>query len=189
MGQAASTTETIVNKSNYSNQPQQQAQSQNKNLGQPNNNQNTGAKYEYTGGQNPNPNVNVQINPNHYGQNQMNQIGQTGQIGQNPQIIQKPKFKAIFSSHDLLEAFKTFAIDGKYLNQPRFNDTIEKLFSKIDIPSMHYTFLSERIYLVLDESRDGKISEEEFLIGMKNVMVNRDFRLKCKFLNFFLEII
>ncbi len=98
----------------------------------------------------------------------------------NIQQIQQKRFRAVFNINDLLDAFKTYAIEGKYLNHTRFNDTIERLFSRIDIPSMHYTFLSERIYTLLDESKDGKISEEEYVNGMKNVIMNREFRLKCK---------
>jgi hypothetical protein len=102
------------------------------------------------------------------------------QSQQNQPIIQQKLPLAIITSNDLVNAFKTFAIDGRYLSQVRFNDTIERLFSKINIPSMHYTYLSEKIYYLLDGTKDGKISEDEFLIGMKNVLVNKEFRLKCK---------
>ena len=152
MGQATST-ETSSKSPNY-NQPQ--TQQQNKNVNQP--------KYEFLPqGQ----------QPVGYGQPQDGNI----------QNVKSPrmKYKAILTSNDLLTAFMHFAIEGKYLNHVRFNDTIERLFSKIDMPSMHYTFLSEKIYALLDESRDGKISEDEFVIGMKNVLMNKDFRLKCKF--------
>lgn len=100
----------------------------------------------------------------------------------NQQIQQTKPPLATITSNDLKDAFKAFSIDGRYLSQVRFNDTIERLFSKLNIPSMHYTYLSERIYYLLDESKDGKISEDEFLIGMKNVLVDKEFRLKCKLL-------
>jgi hypothetical protein len=154
MGQAVSTDNSLNKPSIQQNQPQIK----------PGTSQSTGnvPKYEFVSG-------GVQ-----YPQNVPNSQYQMGQISQ------KSKYKAFFNSNDLLEAFRIFSIDGKYLNQPRFNDTIEYLFIKVDIPSMHYTYLSEKTFALLDESRDGKISEEEFLNGMKNVMVNREFRLKCK---------
>ncbi len=125
--------------------------------------------YEFV--QNNNQQQNNTSNPYQYNNNPYN----------NPQQINtQPKYKATITYSMLIDAFKTFSIDGKYLNQARFNDTIEKLFSRIDIPSMHYTFLSERIYTLLDESRDGKISEDEYVNGMKNVIMNKEFRLKCK---------
>jgi hypothetical protein len=152
MGQAASTDNSL-------NKPNIQTQTQVK----PTSEQGYGnvPKYEFVGG-------GVQIP-----QNVPSQLP-TGQISQ------KYKYKTTLNSNDLLEAFRIFSIERKYLNQTRFNDAIEYLFNKVDIPSMHYTYLSEKIYALLDESRDGKINEEEYLNGMKNVMVNREFRLKCK---------
>lgn len=135
------------------------------------------------------------VSPNQQGQNINQGGGGNKNVGMNPmynpnqnpyqipnQNVNQPlkKYKANFSTNDLLEAFRNYSIDGKYLNHARFNDSIEKLFSRVDIPSMHYTFLSEKIYYLLDESRDGKISEEEYVNGMKNVLTNKDFRLKCK---------
>ena len=89
------------------------------------------------------------------------------------------------SSHESFELYNIMVviIDGKYLNKSRFNDTIEKLFKNINIPSMHYTYLSDRIYDLLDESGDGKISEDEYLNGLKNVLTDKDFRTKCNFKN------
>jgi hypothetical protein len=163
MGQATSTdTSKDISRTtttSSTNQPQI-----NKNVNQP-------TKYEF-------------VNSSHQGQqgSQLVPNIKDNYYNQNVPQPQKSKYKAVFNSNDLLDAFKTFAIDGKYLNQTRFNDAIEKLFSNIDIPAMHYTFLSEKIYFLLDESRDGKISEEEYMVGMKNVFVNKEFRLKCKFI-------
>ena len=50
---------------------------------------------------------------------------------------------------------------------------------KFNIPSLHHTFLSERLYDMLDESGDGKIQEDEFLVGMKRVLTDKMFRMKC----------
>jgi len=112
----------------------------------------------------------------------------TNSTNSNNNPINKPKYKAVLTTSMLIDAFRLFSIDGKYLNHTRFNDTIEKLFSRLDIPCMHYTYLSEKIYTLLDESRDGKISEDEYINGMKNVMNNPEFRLKCKFFHCYLNI-
>jgi hypothetical protein len=51
----------------------------------------------------------------------------------------------------LREFFHNNAIDGKFLNKDRFNDTIEKIFSSINMPRLHYTYISSKIYEFLDE--------------------------------------
>ena len=76
----------------------------------------------------------------------------------------------------LRDAFKTYSIDGSYLNKPRFNDAIESIF-RFNIPEMHYTHLCNKIYELLDNSGDGKIQEDEFLEGMEKVLKDKDFRL------------
>ncbi len=53
---------------------------------------------------------------------------------------------------------------------------------RFNIPSLHYTYLSERLYEMLDQSGDGKIQEEEFISGMKNVLSNKEFRMKCMYI-------
>ncbi len=49
---------------------------------------------------------------------------------------------------------------------------------RFNIPSLHYTYLSEKLYEMLDESGDGKISEEEFFQGMKRVLTSKEFRTR-----------
>jgi hypothetical protein len=129
-------------------------------------------KYEFV---NNNPNTGNNSYNNQNTNIYSNQPNQNNQM----QFQNKPKYKGIISSNDLKDVFKSYAIEGKYLNKERFNDTIERLFKNFDIPSMHYTYLSEKIYDLLDESEDGKISEEEFMIGMKNVLTDREIRTKC----------
>ncbi len=80
------------------------------------------------------------------------------------------------TSQMLKDAFRNYSIDGSYLNQSRFNDAIESIF-RFPIPEMHYTFLSERIYYLLDDSGDGKIQEDEFCVGFSKVLKNQDFRI------------
>jgi len=118
------------------------------------------------------------VNPNQIPQNMGYNQNQPYPFNQMPQP-QKPQYIAVITSSDLKEVFRQYSIDGKYLNKSRFNDTIEKLFKNINIPSMHYTYLSDRIYDLLDESGDGKISEDEYLNGLKNVLTDKEFRTKC----------
>ena len=79
----------------------------------------------------------------------------------------------------LKDTFKTYAIDGDYLNKDRFDDAIESIFRFPDLPEMHYTYLSEKIYYLIDDSGDGKIQEDEFVPGLSNVLSDRNFRIKC----------
>ena len=75
----------------------------------------------------------------------------------------------------LRDAFKTYSIDGSYLNKPRFNDAIESIF-RFNIPEMHYTHLCNKIYDLLDSSGDGKIQEDEFIDGFAKVLKDKYFR-------------
>jgi hypothetical protein len=83
------------------------------------------------------------------------------------------------TSSDLKNAFNNNSIEGKYLNKTKFNDTIMTLLN-FNTPSLHYTYLSEKLYEMLDDSGDGKIQEDEYLLGMKKVFTNKEFRMRCK---------
>ena len=72
------------------------------------------------------------------------------------------KFKYHITTKMLKDAFFTYAIDNSYLNKTRFNDAIESLF-RFPIPEMHYTYLTEKIYYIIDDSGDDKIQEDEFM--------------------------
>ena len=85
----------------------------------------------------------------------------------------------MISWSDLKESFRKHQIDG-YLNRERFNDTITTIL-KFDIPVISYTYLSERLFDLLDDSSDGRIQEDEYIEGMKNVFSTREVREKCIF--------
>ena len=82
----------------------------------------------------------------------------------------------VITTKILSDAFRNYCIDKNYLNRPRFNDAIESIF-RFNIPEMHYTYLSDRIYDLLDSSGDGKIQEDEFLEGFGSVLKDKNYRL------------
>jgi len=82
----------------------------------------------------------------------------------------------VITTKILSDAFRNYCIDNEYLNRPRFNDAIESIF-RFNIPEMHYTYLSDRIYDLLDSSGDGKIQEDEFLEGFGSVLKDKNYRL------------
>ena len=88
------------------------------------------------------------------------------------------KYHIVITLVDLKNAFNNNSIEGKYLNKSKFNDTIMTLLN-FNTPSLHYTYLSEKLYEMLDESGDGKIQEDEYLLGMKKVLSNKEFRIRC----------
>ena len=114
----------------------------------------------------------------------MNQNPQMGFPNQGQNMLTRamsfvPKYKYTITAKMLKDTFKTYAIDGDYLNKDRFDDAIESIFRFPDIPEMHYTYLSEKIYYLIDDSGDGKIQEDEFIAGLSNVLSDRNFRIKC----------
>ena len=84
--------------------------------------------------------------------------------------------KNVITKKILQDAFRNYCIDNDYLNRPRFNDAIESIF-RFNIPVIHYTYLSDKIYDLLDSSGDGKIQEDEFLDGFMAVLKDKNYRL------------
>jgi len=121
------------------------------------------------------------INPYDASRQQQNpqNIKNAGGMYPQPQMLARsmtsPK-KNTVTLKMLKDAFKTYSIDNDYLNRARFNDAIESIF-RFNIPEMHYTYLSDKIYDLLDSSGDGKIQEDEFLDGFGRVLKDRKFRL------------
>ena len=118
------------------------------------------------------PNVN-----NNQNMNNLNQNNNQG-FGKNP-LLQRSmtqRQKNVITTKILKDAFRNYCIDNDYLNRPRFNDAIESIF-RFNIPAMHYTYLSDKMYDLLDSSGDGKIQEDEFLEGFSAVLKDKNYRL------------
>ena len=172
-----------MNNNNMSNQ--QYLQNYNQMVQYTNNNNNNNV-YQNPSQSNPNLNTNM----NMYQQQQFNNNNNNNspqKLNNNSTMFQRTntysrKHKYTVSIKNLKDAFRNFCIDGDYLNKDRFNDAIESIFSAFKIPNMHYTYLSERIYDILDDSQDGKIQEDEFLNGFSSVLKDKDFRLKVSML-------
>ena len=158
----------------------------NSNSNNNNNNNNPGTQSQKLPTQNINlnQNQNERINPYDANANKRqsmapnNQQRPSGQFDQTPMLYRSmtQKRKNTISTKMLKDAFRTYSIDGSYLNRPRFNDAIESIF-RFNIPEMHYTHLCNKIYDLLDSSGDGKIQEDEFLEGLGKVLKERNFRL------------
>ena len=167
-----------MNNNNMTNQ--QYLQNYNQMVQMSNNNNNV---YQNPSQSNPNLNTNIYQQQQQFNNNNNN----SPQKINNSSMFQRTntysrKHKYTVSIKNLKEAFRNFCIDGDYLNKDRFNDAIESIFSAFKIPNMHYTYLSERIYDILDDSQDGKIQEDEFLNGFSSVLKDKDFRLKVSML-------
>ena len=109
---------------------------------------------------------------------QQQQVTPKNRTEQLKQPVQQYKYNVTLKG--LKEVFKYFAGQSDYLTKSQFNDCIQRIFNFPDIPFMHHTHLSEKIYYLLDDSGDGKIQEQEFVDGFRNVILNRDYRNKCK---------
>lgn len=152
------------------------------------NNNSGGAQNQQTPAQNINLNQNQNERINPYDKNQMGGTNSNNNIPRlnRPELGgagQKPLTRSMTTKRKntvtlkmLKDAFRTYSIDGSYLNRPRFNDAIESIF-RFNIPEMHYTHLCNKIYDLLDSSGDGKIQEDEFLDGLGRVLKDRNFRL------------
>lgn len=154
-----------------------------------NNKNNSGGQNQQTPAQNINLNQNQNERINPYDKNQTGGANSNNNIprlarpdlggqGQTPMLNRSmtTKRKNTVTLKMLKDAFRTYSIDGSYLNRPRFNDAIESIF-RFNIPEMHYTHLCNKIYDLLDSSGDGKIQEDEFLEGLGKVLKDRNFRL------------
>ena len=109
---------------------------------------------------------------------QQQQVAPKSRTEQPKQPVLQYKYNVTLKG--LKEVFKYFAGQSDYLTKSQFNDCIQRIFNFPDIPFMHHTHLSEKIYYLLDDSGDGKIQEQEFVDGFRNVILNQDYRNKRK---------
>lgn len=84
----------------------------------------------------------------------------------------------------MISAFDSNSIDNLYLNKEKFNSAIKNLFYRFNLPTIAFTFLTDRLYEVVDESNDGKIQKDEFIEGMSKVLADYELRRKCKYIIF-----
>lgn len=109
-------------------------------------------------------------------QQQQSSINKASNERQKP--IKQFKYKVTFIG--LKDTFRYFAGQSDYLTKSQFNDSIYRIFNFPNIAFMHHSYLSEKIYYLLDDSGDGKIQEGEFVEGFRNVIMNQDYRNKRK---------
>ena len=165
--------------------PQSNNNSSPQNNPQPNNNNNAPHKSnsedinDWHLVQNPNQRLNPYDPRNNQNNNQNSNNNNNNNNQKQPAVLQRSQTqrrKNVITTKILCDAFRNYCIDNDYLNRPRFNDAIESIF-RFNIPEMHYTYLSDKIYVLLDSSGDGKIQEDEFLVGFGTVLKDRNYRL------------
>jgi hypothetical protein len=108
-----------------------------------------------------------------------NQVNINNNINYN---IQKPKRQYIgrVTTNDLISSFNANCIDNFYLNREKFNLAIKKLLYHLNLPTLACTHLVDKLYDIVDESGDGRISLDEFVGGMSKVLSDPEFSKKCK---------
>lgn len=128
--------------------------------------------------QGKNPMINMHINK--VATNYLkNLTGQQIQNPMKPQMMQpKKQYKYTITKSRLIEVYKQFSIKGReeYLNKTLFNEALSVLFNFPNSPIIHHTYLSERLYSLLDDSKDEKIQIDEYLNGISNVLSNKVYR-------------
>ena len=82
----------------------------------------------------------------------------------------------IITPSKLKEAFKMFSIDQKYLSLQSFNNALEYLF-KPPIPKIGNTYLSQKIFNIIDTYKTGQIDENIFCETLANVLKDRNYRI------------
>ena len=82
----------------------------------------------------------------------------------------------ILSPIKLKEAFKMFSIDQKYLSIHSFNKALEYLF-KPPIPIIANTYLSQKLFNIIDPYKTGQIDENNFCQTFINILTDRNYRI------------
>lgn len=83
----------------------------------------------------------------------------------------------IMTPQKIGDAFKMFCIDQKFLSLQRFNDALEYLF-KPPIPVIHHTFLSQKLFNIIDHNKTGNVDENSFCEIFTNILKDRTYRLR-----------
>ena len=55
----------------------------------------------------------------------------------------------------------------------------------MNLPTIAFTYLTERLYDIVDESNDGRISQDEFIDGMRKVLADNELRRRCKKISYY----
>ena len=110
-------------------------------------------------------------NPN--AQNLNNNRNNLKRIGYN----QGEENKYIISSKRVKQLFNIYAIERKFLNKKGFNDALESLFSKLPVPELHHTYLSDRLYSIFNLRGNSQLLEEEFIKCIREILSSRNNRL------------
>ena len=82
----------------------------------------------------------------------------------------------IITPKTLKEAFCKYSIDNKYLSYQAFNNVLEYLF-KPPIPTIHQTFLSQKLFNIIDPFKSGQINEDTFYQTFTNIFRDRNYRI------------
>ena len=93
---------------------------------------------------------------------------------------QRRQYIGKVTTTDLITAFKSNCIDNFYLERERFNLAVKKLFYNLNLPTIAFTHLNDKLYDMVDESGDGRIQIEEFVGGMSKVLGDDEFSKRCK---------
>lgn len=138
---------------------------------------------------NTNPNTTSNIIPPHnnntnnlnvirqgYSDNLKNNIA----TNNNNYLIPKKNYIGKITTNDLITAFNANSIDNFYLNREKFNSAIKLLLNNLNLPTIAYTHLTDKLYDIMDDSGDGRIQLDEFVIGMSKALSDSEFSKKRK---------
>ncbi len=118
--------------------------------------------------------------------NQNQQIQNQGNQGQkilNQTFpIPQKNYVGVITMKTLTDTFNSNCIDNLYLNKVRFNEAIKRLLYNMNLPTIAFTYLTDRLYDIVDESGDGRISLNEFTDGMGRVLSDSELRKRMSFL-------
>ena len=83
----------------------------------------------------------------------------------------------IITNRDINETFNIFAVDQTFLNRKGFDDALENLFPNIQMPILHHTYLSNKLYSIFNTKGNSKLTREEFCRCIKQILSSKNNRL------------